>query len=331
MATGQWFASESGGSGIWALSESAASAPNAPTTVAGTATGATTATLTWVDASSDETSFTVQVRTAAGPGAWGNAAGATNPTAANVQSFAATGLTAATAYDVRVKASNGSGDSAYVQSASSFTTDNPGGGGGSIGILVPLGALALTGYAPTVTATNHQIVAVPAGSLTLTGYAPTVTFDNNQTVQVPAGALTITGYAPEITGATTTIEVPAGSLTLTGYAPTVSDGAVTVSLGGPRKRRRMADPMMQAQRLHAALWALDEDDTAVAWAAPVAPQRLAVTLSAADEADGLIARARAVVYVSGGLRRHKAPGSDVRDMIAQLERDLAVLKERIQA
>lgn len=132
MSNGVWFASESGGQGIWALSESTSGAPTAPTTVAGTPTGATTATLTWVDASSDETGFQVQVRTAAGPGAWGDAAGAANPTAAGVQTFAATGLTAATAYDVQVRAKGASADSAYVQSAASFTTDNPGGGGGGI-------------------------------------------------------------------------------------------------------------------------------------------------------------------------------------------------------
>lgn len=48
--------------------------------------------------------------------------------------------------------------------------------GGSVDntIAVPLGALSLTGFAPTVTASGSQSIAVPAGTLTLTGYAPTV-------------------------------------------------------------------------------------------------------------------------------------------------------------
>lgn len=142
----------------------AGSGPTPPNTVAGTATSDTTATLTWVDASSDETSFTVQIRTAAGPGAWGNAAGATNPTAANVQSFTATGLTAAMAYDVQVKASNGSGDSAYVQSASSFTTDNPGGGGGTIPPYVDMAATGGSGALAAGASSFPTIALAAAGA-----------------------------------------------------------------------------------------------------------------------------------------------------------------------
>lgn len=126
-------------------------APTAPTTVAGAPTGSTTYTVTWVDASSDETGFQVQIRTAdvgAGPGAWADAVGDTNPTAAGVQTFAGTGATATTLYDVRVRALGASADSAYVESAAPFVTDNPGSGGGTIPQILDgatLGAVAAGG------------------------------------------------------------------------------------------------------------------------------------------------------------------------------------------
>lgn len=94
--------------------------------------------------------------------------------------------------------------------------------GGGAAVSVPAGALSLTGYAPTVTATANQTVAVPAGSLTLTAYAPTVTAGANQVVAVPAGSLSLTGFAPTVQVTSgSTILVPAGALSLTGYAPTV--------------------------------------------------------------------------------------------------------------
>ena len=108
-----------------------ATAPTAPTTVAGSASGGTTATITWVDASSDETGFDVQIESPTGSSNWVAASGATNPTAAGVQTFAATGLTAATSYTPRVQSFNGTGSSAWVTGAS-FATDNTGSGGGDI-------------------------------------------------------------------------------------------------------------------------------------------------------------------------------------------------------
>lgn len=100
-----------------------------------------------------------------------------------------------------------------------------GGGGGST-ISVPSGALALTGFAPTVSATANQIIAVPAGALTLAGFAPTVNVGANQAISVPAGSLTMTGFAPTVNvGVNQNIAVPAGSLSLTGFAPTISTSA----------------------------------------------------------------------------------------------------------
>ncbi len=87
---------------------------------------------------------------------------------------------------------------------------------------VPLGTLTLTGYAPTVVASDHQQVDVPLATLTLTGYAPTISISDNINIDVPAGALTLTGYAPTVAAtANVSIDVPLGALTLTGYVPTV--------------------------------------------------------------------------------------------------------------
>lgn len=127
-----WFLAESGGAATWALTESAPSAvPNPPGSVVGAATGATTATGTWSDLSGDETGFDVQVEIPAGSGNWQAAAGAANPAAAGVQSFAATGFAAATQLRFRVRSFNGVGPSAWVV-GNTFATDNTGSGGGEI-------------------------------------------------------------------------------------------------------------------------------------------------------------------------------------------------------
>jgi hypothetical protein len=105
------------------------SAPAAPTTVAGTPTGSTTATTTWAHSGGGETGFTVQ-HAPTSTGVYVDSTGATNPTAAGVYTYAHTGLTAATPYTSRVKA-NGSPDSAWAVSAT-WVTDNPGTGGGTI-------------------------------------------------------------------------------------------------------------------------------------------------------------------------------------------------------
>lgn len=168
------------------------------------------------------------------PADWATSALAVSSTS---PSTTATGLTAATTYYTHAVQTVSAVDS-NAASSSSWITDTVGGGGGYIGILVPLGTLSLNGYAPTVTTSNNKIIAVPAGSLTLTGYAPTVTTDNNKVISVPVGTLTLTGYAPTVKGTTNIIEVPAGTLALTGYAPTVTNGET--ESGGGKKRRKGA-------------------------------------------------------------------------------------------
>lgn len=109
----------------------ASAAPSAPSGVAGSATGGTSITITWVDTSGDETGFDVQIESPSGSANWVTASGATNPTAAGVQTFAVTGLTDATSYTPRVRSFNGVGPSAWAVGAA-VITDNTGSGGGEI-------------------------------------------------------------------------------------------------------------------------------------------------------------------------------------------------------
>lgn len=95
--------------------------------------------------------------------------------------------------------------------------------GAGITVAVPVGAVSVAGYAPTVTTTANQTISVPVGAVSLTGYAPTVNTSASQTIAVPAGAVSLTGYAPSVfTTAVTTIAVPSGAVSLAGFAPSVS-------------------------------------------------------------------------------------------------------------
>lgn len=101
-------------------------------------------------------------------------------------------------------------------------------GGGTVGVAgtnidVPLATVILTGYVPTVVASDHQDIEVPLATLVLTGYVPTIVVSDNQEVDVPLGTLTLTGYTPTIAVSdNVSIDVPAGTLVLTGYAPTIT-------------------------------------------------------------------------------------------------------------
>lgn len=88
------------------------------------------------------------------------------------------------------------------------------------------GALALTGYAPTVAQSVNQTAAPAAGALTLTGYVPSVTRTAHVSTTPGTGSLTLTGYAPTVTRTTSqTLQPSPGGLTLTGYAPLITQGA----------------------------------------------------------------------------------------------------------
>lgn len=101
----------------------------------------------------------------------------------------------------------------------------PAAAGGGVTVTPDAGQLTLTGYAPTITVTAHQIVSPDRADLTLTGYAPSISVSSGADVTVTpdAGQLTLTGYAPTISQTQHQIISPdKGDLTLTGYAPTVT-------------------------------------------------------------------------------------------------------------
>lgn len=92
-----------------------------------------------------------------------------------------------------------------------------------VNITVPVASLALTGYAPTVEVTENVEIEIPVTTLSLIGYPPTVETTAHINIEVPVAALALTAYAPVVdTGGGIDIEVPAGALALTGYAPTVT-------------------------------------------------------------------------------------------------------------
>ena len=111
-------------------------AASAPSSVVGSATGGTTSLITWVFGGTGEDGFDVEVETPTSSGNWVLAAGAANPTALGVVSFAATGHLPAASHTPRVRSFNASGPSAWTV-GDAFTTDNEAGGGGDIPFDLP--------------------------------------------------------------------------------------------------------------------------------------------------------------------------------------------------
>lgn len=92
-----------------------------------------------------------------------------------------------------------------------------------------VGALEITGYAPTVNVTYS--VSTGLGALEITGYEPTVGVGYNITAGV--GALEITGYAPTVTAtANVWVNPDTGALVITGYEPTANVGGSFTALPG---------------------------------------------------------------------------------------------------
>lgn len=122
---------------------------------------------------------------------------------------------------------NGTAFASY-SATPSITVDS-----GNVTVSCGVGALTLTGVAPTATATDHQTASPGVGALTLTGLAPTVTASDNQSVTAGVGALTLAGLAPTVSVSDNqTATAGLGALTLTGLAPTVSvSDNQTVSAG----------------------------------------------------------------------------------------------------
>jgi len=98
-----------------------------------------------------------------------------------------------------------------------------------------LGGVTIAGLAPTVTASNHQLVTAGLGAGTIAGLAPTVTASNHQSVTAGLGVAVIAGLAPAVAVSDNQVASPAlGAATVAGLAPTVSATAnvqVTAGLG----------------------------------------------------------------------------------------------------
>lgn len=82
-----------------------------------------------------------------------------------------------------------------------------------------VGAVVLTGRAPTNFIQMYRVPGV--GAITLTGRAPTVAVTANKTVLPGVGAIVLTGRAPTAVRTANVFRVPGvGAITLTGLAPT---------------------------------------------------------------------------------------------------------------
>lgn len=109
---------------------------------------------------------------------------------------------------------------------------------GAVSATPTTASLATTGYAPTVTASDHKTVTPTTATLTTTGYAPSVTATGGSAPFAQADWLNPRGrawlYVPQShryagTPVSNTVVIPtAATLTLTGYAPTVTNGVVVV-------------------------------------------------------------------------------------------------------
>jgi hypothetical protein len=115
-------ASNTGGDSAYSNTATATTVPTAPAVPSGlsaTAASSTSINLTWVDNSTNETSF--KIERALGAGAFSQV----GTVGAGVTTYADSGLTAGTSYSYRVRASNTGGDSAYSNTASATTLPTP--------------------------------------------------------------------------------------------------------------------------------------------------------------------------------------------------------------
>lgn len=149
MSNGVWFASESAGSGLWALSESTSSAATIHTATADP-TGGTTADIgCTTDTASGDLFALVRIGGSPAADTAIEAGGQSAAVSTTTPSIAYTGLTAATGYSVDI-VQKVSGVYSNVLTTT-FTTDNTGGGGGSLALDVGLAAETDTAYALALT------------------------------------------------------------------------------------------------------------------------------------------------------------------------------------
>jgi hypothetical protein len=89
------------------------------------------------------------------------------------------------------------------------------------GVAPGVGAITVTGYAPTVS--QPHAVAPGVGAITVTGFTPTVARTANQFITPGVGSVTVAGYAPTVARTAHQSVTPGlGSVTVAGYAPTVA-------------------------------------------------------------------------------------------------------------
>lgn len=99
------------------------------------------------------------------------------------------------------------------------------GGGGGVTVTPGTRALILATFAPTVTATDHQLVTPAAKALTLTTFAPNVTASDHKSVTPTTAALVTAALAPTVSVSDNQTVTPStASLVLTAFAPNVTGG-----------------------------------------------------------------------------------------------------------
>ncbi len=243
----EWFLTDAGGgAAAWALPdvETPDSPASAPASVSASATGGTTLLIEWVPGAGGgvPTGFDVELESPTGSGTWVAAAGAANPTAAGVVSFAATGLSVVTQYTPRVRAKRtGQADSAWTVGAAVFT-DNSVTGGAVIGasdVTSPslTGSIAIS----ALTSTSYTATCPPASdAVGVTGYQWRLGGAGAWTDIASGGR--VANFAGRTPASTDSLEMRARdaagnfsaplstSVALLGIAPTVTTQPVNVSV-----------------------------------------------------------------------------------------------------
>ena len=158
-------------------------APSAPTGVTVSATGSTSVSVRWTDASSDETSFRVEYRT--GSNSW--TTGTT--TGADATSATVGGLSASTSYDFRVASVNSVGSS---ESSASSLTMPPAAPSGLAASTSSPGSVALSWTDNSSDETGFLVEYRAAGDLDWTQFATRA--DANATSLVVTGLTSGTAY-----------------------------------------------------------------------------------------------------------------------------------------
>jgi len=94
---------------------------------------------------------------------------------------------------------------------------------GGVTVEPGLGAVAIAGLAPTVTASDHQTATPGLGAVVIDGFAPTIAISDHQTVEPGSGAVAVDGFAPVVTVSDHQTVLPGtGEVAINGFAPTVA-------------------------------------------------------------------------------------------------------------